>query len=541
MNALNLLAFFLTGALILYLSILFHELGHVVLGRVGGYEATSFGLGLGRVICVIPLGRIRLFFGLYRPLQGVTFAFYPRFYPTRLQICLFSAGGILANGLLALLGLALMRWLSWGKEAWGLLASLNGLLALGSLVPVHFQVGRTPLRSDGLLILQTLLARTLSQPPPKTIEMAESLRGLFQATGDLTIHRVYLLSAAGARAELADVSRAKELCQEADEVPEHSRAGTHALGETIRATIELTAGQLDEAAAAMDVAAAVCLEEGNAKGLLLIAALRACEKGLRGDRQAEANDLDALLEDPQAARHPELRLLLLISRLNSSLAMSDGDSVGTLLEQIHAPGLPKRSALQTIQIYWPLARFSKERSDVEGAATAYREASSGMRELVDAWSSPDEKVRFLENNAKFLTDVRESLQALGKDELADELLAPFETPGAMAPPSEAERARDTRFRRAGLWLLLLNVTVSLSMLLVVVAMHVKPPAVPFFLFTTIFIISTVFQFVTVVSAFAIHALILRSWRPGIAILAAGLIPWIITAFLLTIEWIDPTT
>ena len=47
---------------VLYLSALFHELGHAVMGRAAGYMITSFGMGTGRPCWVIPIGGTRIYF-----------------------------------------------------------------------------------------------------------------------------------------------------------------------------------------------------------------------------------------------------------------------------------------------------------------------------------------------------------------------------------------------------------------------------------------------------------------------------------------------
>jgi hypothetical protein len=161
---------------ILYVSIFVHEVGHVLMGRAVGFVVTSFGLGLAHPWVVIPCGRARIFFCRSHPLQGVSFCFIPPVFPQKAKTILFLAGGIVANGLFMVIALLCWRWLSWGSSIWITAAAVNGLFATSGLVPSLVQVGKTPLRSDGRLILQTLQNQSLARPAPMTIQVVDSLR-----------------------------------------------------------------------------------------------------------------------------------------------------------------------------------------------------------------------------------------------------------------------------------------------------------------------------------------------------------------------------
>jgi hypothetical protein len=90
---------------------------------------------------VIPLGGTRIYLGLVRPLQGLTFGVTREIFASPGPTALFLAGGILANAVLALVAAGLLAWSKWGASVWLVVLWLNGSLALGSLLPLEFKVG----------------------------------------------------------------------------------------------------------------------------------------------------------------------------------------------------------------------------------------------------------------------------------------------------------------------------------------------------------------------------------------------------------------
>src|SRR5580692_8388895 len=82
-----------------YVSVFFHELGHVVCGRLSGAVPLSFGLGMGRVFFVCSVGGVRFYVGARRPFQGITFLLYPQLVPEGWRRACTLSGGILANSL----------------------------------------------------------------------------------------------------------------------------------------------------------------------------------------------------------------------------------------------------------------------------------------------------------------------------------------------------------------------------------------------------------------------------------------------------------
>ena len=137
-----------------YASIFAHELGHAVAGRLAGFVVTSFGMGTARPVCVVTVCGVRVYFCPGPMTQGITFAFIPQLYPSKAASVGFAAAGIVANGLLAALSLALLwRWLPWGGSVWPVVAALNGLLQFASLIPIRVRIGKAPLRTDGAALI----------------------------------------------------------------------------------------------------------------------------------------------------------------------------------------------------------------------------------------------------------------------------------------------------------------------------------------------------------------------------------------------------
>src|SRR5438128_2503699 len=103
---------------VLYVSHFLHELGHVLLGRWNGHVVTSFGMGLGRPFWAASWRGTRVYLSFKRPLQGVTFWFADRIYPTLWQKVWSLAGGVLAQCILAIAAIAMLALLSWGSTIW---------------------------------------------------------------------------------------------------------------------------------------------------------------------------------------------------------------------------------------------------------------------------------------------------------------------------------------------------------------------------------------------------------------------------------------
>jgi hypothetical protein len=188
----NLLVVVWSWPALVYVSIVAHELGHALAGWAMGFTITSFGLGIGRPFAVLSLGRTRFYLGITKPLQGLTFGLPPVFYPPRRTMVPFLAGGIIANILLLVGALALCRWVPSGRSLWLTAAVANAFLAIPSLIPFQFKIGKASLRNDGRLIVQTLRDRVISQSPFEVVQTLKALRPLWKSIGDDATLRILL-------------------------------------------------------------------------------------------------------------------------------------------------------------------------------------------------------------------------------------------------------------------------------------------------------------------------------------------------------------
>ena len=126
---------------------LVHEFGHLVAARLCNVPASELGLGMGRKLATLPLGNIKISFGVlptgsFVMLDGTVLK------QRSLRAQLFvHLGGIIFNLLAGLL--------TWGTTfSW-----LNLLLAAGNILPLYQHDGW----KCGVVILRALMQRT-SQP-----------------------------------------------------------------------------------------------------------------------------------------------------------------------------------------------------------------------------------------------------------------------------------------------------------------------------------------------------------------------------------------
>ncbi len=239
---------------VLYVSCFAHELGHALLGRMAGYVVTSFGLGTARPWCVVRIGGTRAYLSLVRPFQGIAFSCMPHREPSRREQAVSMAGGIVANELLALVGLGL--WLAQGGVFWATVAWVNGVLGAASLIPIQCRVGKAMMQSDGWQLVRIWRLGSTAIPAPLTIQVLNAFRPLWTATGDTLALHVYLVGSAEAWACLGDVGRAEALLAEMESLACADVPGLAAVGSLVRAVVAIEAGRLAEAAADLDAAEA---------------------------------------------------------------------------------------------------------------------------------------------------------------------------------------------------------------------------------------------------------------------------------------------
>jgi hypothetical protein len=435
---------------VVYVSIFVHELGHAVCGRAAGFWVSSFGLGTARPWCVFPAGRMRIYFALVRPFQGITFATMPHRDSSRSRQLLFGAGGIIANGLLALVALGIE--LVSGSEFWLIVAFVNGYLSGINLVPLRVRIGKATVRSDGMLLLRIWWSGSIPTPAPMIIQTLSTFRRLWTAIGDTVTLRVYLLVAAESWAYLNEPDRASELFAEAESLPRPDVPGMAALEMLTRAEVDIQAGHLSEAEAALAMADVEYRAIGHEGGQLVTTMLRARIRRLRGDAGGAFDDLQTLAARPIAAQRPELGALVFAEWLLAAIERDDSEAVATLVEGYERSRVIHPSATRDLAIYTALARSRVPSEDWAGAGSSYRRVVEAVASLAAAWNDATERTRFLESRSALLHEAREAILRSGEDPATVDRLIRKAT-----PPNPADlEARDRRLRRIGYRLLLAN-------------------------------------------------------------------------------------
>lgn len=448
---------------ILYVSAFAHELGHAMAGRAAGFVVTSFGLGTARPFCVVPVGGMRVYFALVQPFQGIAFVYMTQLFPSKGRVIFFTAGGILANGALALVSLGI--WAIFGNIGWLVVAGVNGLLAVVSLMPFQVRIGKASMRTDGALILQVLRSGSIAAPSAMLIQTVEALRRFWLSIGDTLILRVYLLSAACAWSDLGDAERAELLYAEAETLQGPVPPALLASSAITGAAISLQTGRLDDLSRFLDTAESAWRSIGDEAGLFLIELYRAQEKIQRGDVNGASVELDALTSNPLAVHHPELGVSTLAVRLSAAIVEADEATVDRLRVQYDSVRRTSPSVSRDLRVYRAVARFRSARGDHAGAEPLYRQALASASEIAASFGDTAQLGGFQQTRTDLLADARQCFTALGKDDDAERLTL------AVVDTIAAARLRDARFRRDGLWIMVLNLVCAALSSMVAVHSH----------------------------------------------------------------------
>lgn len=140
----------------LYLTIIIHELGHVLAGTLARFRIVSCGIGITRPFAQIRIAGVRFYLG--RPLlRGFTLALPRRLGPDRKALAILYAGGPLAN-----LAAGLVVWVVWRHLVdstylgvfVGMFVADSIMMSIGNLLPFYSSRYGSP--SDGLTIVRCL-------------------------------------------------------------------------------------------------------------------------------------------------------------------------------------------------------------------------------------------------------------------------------------------------------------------------------------------------------------------------------------------------
>jgi hypothetical protein len=457
---------------VLYVSAFLHELGHAVCGRLSGFVVTSFGCGTGQPFWVGEWRGTRVFLCRQRPFQGLTFWIVPTLFPGRWWPAFAYSGGILAHVLLVAAA-ALMCWAApWGQGVWLVIAVLNALFAACNLIPLTFRVGSLSLRSDGALILNTLVGRSVDTPTAAVLQSVHLLRGLWEAAGDLRILQAYLLHAATVWVALGDEEYAAQLVEEAAGLPARPVPTYSAFLAAVRGLCAAAAGQVVTADDALGRAEKAFRELDHPGGLLVVRLWRCEVLQQQGEVVEAVQALGALRSHPLVRSRPSLRVGLLASRLAARTRLADGAGVEALRAEYEATSPRVRTRPQDLVVYRELARYSRRRGDEVQALADYGKALGAVRQLDASLADPLDRERFHRCQAPLLAEVQGCLRGAGRTEEAEKLEAffkPLEEPGART----ARMARRQRICLGwGIALTLLNLALVLAAVVAVEnAMH----------------------------------------------------------------------
>jgi tetratricopeptide (TPR) repeat protein len=198
--------------LYVYLSVLAHELGHVLTAWYGGYWVSAWGLGCGKPWLRLRWGSTVFYLSPRRPLQGLTFAFPRHAPPSRHAELILLCGGILAH--LGLIAVALLT-LALQPASWPIkLAWVNVAFLVMALAPLDIQLSSTKLESDFQRIQRCLGLRP-NQPPRLAEQHALFHRCIahLEAVGDPIGVMCYRTELAQLELELGQTMAARELLE----------------------------------------------------------------------------------------------------------------------------------------------------------------------------------------------------------------------------------------------------------------------------------------------------------------------------------------
>jgi tetratricopeptide (TPR) repeat protein len=454
----------LTAIAIVYASVFVHELGHVLMGLVCGFEVTSFGSGFGPPLIVGKIGQVRVYLGWKNPCQGVTWIEYAQIFPSRWAVVGMLAGGVVANLLIAMSAWLLQWKLPWCPAGWIIVLVVNLFFAVGSLVPMAGRLGKVTFCTDGLQILQTMRNGQPDSSTATVIQTLHSLAGFFRALGDIRLQHRYLLGAASSWLRLGDVDHAASLCRQAESLPLDNWPFSRAFGACIRGFVECGANHFEASSHAFSEAEKLFKKLQHDAGLCLVALGRASWALKKGDSNGALAILDVLQSHPLAANRRVLQMAVLEMLVSVQAAGSGKDEVERLRAQYEAMRRRNPSIEGDRLIYQELATFYERHGDLQRAEVAYRLAIGAARILLEQFIGTADEARFRRCQEPLLAQFGRCLTQLGKVEEALRL-------GDMLPAAEkiaeerlaAENRRSRYYQRAGIALIVVNFLSGLAM------------------------------------------------------------------------------
>lgn len=142
----------------LYISVLCHELGHLLAAQCAGLKPYKIEIGSGPQVWCGTIGNIFCNFKLF-PGHGLAHARYQTLQHLRWRLALFTAGGPLTHLILA----CLVIWLgqTFQNASIGCLFYLEVFLFVCNIYPDHLTIGKERIPSDGLKLWRLLMTNNI--------------------------------------------------------------------------------------------------------------------------------------------------------------------------------------------------------------------------------------------------------------------------------------------------------------------------------------------------------------------------------------------
>ncbi len=443
---------------VLYVATLVHELGHALLARWNGFTVTSCGVGLARPVFVFTWSGGRYYLAPTLSMQGFTFTFFPALYPTRRQVLPYLLGGVLANFLLAGIGLLLWYWLSWGKSFWLMVAVINGLY-LSNLIPMRVRVGVFHAETDGALVLRALWRGLVSGPPTGRIYMAQAMDELWRKVGDQLGRFVFGLEAVLAWCELGHLPQARRLLAEIETYPLETTPFSNALLALVRSSVARLAGHREEAGRDLDEASAHFAQLHHEAGALMIAIERIDLLLDQSQAQEAAQRVQGLLAHPLVQNRPSVRVNLLAAQLISLAHLQEIEALKPLRSEYERLRKNHLGWRRDLSVFQALARLHSAREEWPAAERAYSEALEAANQIQQALTGLGEPYHVPPWLRTLQNEYDECLRRQGREGTAP-LMQP---PKARKKREKIAGPWQRRLEMAGVSLLLLGVLVGAAL------------------------------------------------------------------------------
>lgn len=414
---------------VVYVSIIVHELGHVLLAKAAGLVVGSAGAGGADPFWVGTWRGTRLFLCRRRPLEGVTFVLPDGLDFKPWQFIVYTLGGILANALTAGLALLLLLWVDFASWLWGLLAAVNGYLAFANLMPFQFRRGGVSFQSDGAQILGALRGQPRFVPPGLRVRRTRGLRNLLTSVGDFLTLRQFLLSSAEAWLELGNLDAADEDLAESVALPVPATESSRAIEAIVRAQVCLTRNQHEEAQTWLDQVEETWKQLG-ARGVQIVALLRSF--GWIG-----AGELDrartTLQECADLGAHVDVQALALQLRGHLDQARPEPGRLEQITADYEASRRAQPGSVLSLAMPMLLATGYARQENWTKASVYYHEALWFCRASMEQLAEEKDQKRFAAGQAELRTQARECFLRLKLEE-ADRLEEVYFTPPVARTP-----------------------------------------------------------------------------------------------------------